>query len=128
MRALIAARRRAPHAAEKASAVQRRERREGGATHDRQPCDEDCPHRLEYHLSAHPGVFPPRNPFERMGLQSTSRETPHATFAELMAFRSKAVDMGYPSLATAALIGWELLQREAHIFIRKREFLRTFCF
>jgi hypothetical protein len=25
--------------------------------------------------------------------------------------------MGYPSLATGALIGWELLQREAHIFI-----------
>lgn len=67
---------------------------------------------------AHPGIFPGRNPFERMGLQSTSRETPHATFAELMAFRVKAVEMGYPSLATGALIGWELLQREAHIFIR----------
>jgi hypothetical protein len=26
--------------------------------------------------------------------------------------------MGYPSLATAALIGWEWPQREAHIFIR----------
>ena len=26
--------------------------------------------------------------------------------------------MGYPSLATGALIGWELLQRKAHIFIR----------
>ena len=26
--------------------------------------------------------------------------------------------MGYPSLSTGALIGWELLQREAHIFIR----------
>ncbi|WP_083633288.1 hypothetical protein [Bradyrhizobium sp. NAS96.2] len=67
---------------------------------------------------AHPGVFPPRNPFERMGLQSTSRETPHATFAELVAFRAKAIEMGYSSLATGALIGWELLQREAHIFIR----------
>ncbi|KWV51512.1 hypothetical protein AS156_12370 [Bradyrhizobium macuxiense] len=67
---------------------------------------------------AHPGVFPPKNPFERMGLQSTSRETPHATFAELAAFRAKAIEMGHPSLATGALIGWELLQREAHIFIR----------
>jgi hypothetical protein len=35
---------------------------------------------------AHPGLFPPRNPFEKMGLQSSSRETPHATFAELAAF------------------------------------------
>lgn len=53
-----------------------------------------------------------------MGLQSASRETLHATFAELAAFRSMAIEMGYPSLATGALIGWELLQREAHIFIR----------
>jgi hypothetical protein len=67
---------------------------------------------------AHPGLFPPRNPFEKMGLQSTSRETPHATFAELAAFRAKAIEMGYPSLATGALIGWELLQREAHMFVR----------
>ena len=51
-------------------------------------------------------------------LQSNSRETPHATFAELAAFRAKAIEMGYPSLATGALIGWELLQREAHMFIR----------
>lgn len=67
---------------------------------------------------ANPGLFPPRNPFEKMGLQSNSRETPHANFAELVAFRAKAIEMGYPSLATGALIGWELLQREAHIFIR----------
>jgi hypothetical protein len=67
---------------------------------------------------ANPGLFPPRNPFEKMGLQSTSRETPHATFAELKAFRNKAIEMGYPSLSTGALIGWEWLQREAHIFIR----------
>jgi hypothetical protein len=53
-----------------------------------------------------------------MGLQSNSRETPHATFAELMAFRAKAIEMGYVSLSTGALIGWEWLQREAHIFIR----------
>jgi hypothetical protein len=38
---------------------------------------------------ANPGLFPPRNPSEKMGLQSTSREAPHATFAELKAFRTK---------------------------------------
>src|SRR5258705_9767616 len=53
-----------------------------------------------------------------MGLKSNSRETPHATFAELAAFRAKAIEMGYSSLATGALIGWELLQREAHMFVR----------
>jgi hypothetical protein len=67
---------------------------------------------------AKPAVFPAKNPFEKMGLQSTNRETPHATFDELKAFRSKAVEMDYQSIATGALIGWELLQREAHIYIR----------
>lgn len=67
---------------------------------------------------AHPHTFPPKNPFEKMGLQSKSRETPHANFAELAAFRAKAIELGYPSLATGVLIGWEWLQRKAHIFIR----------
>jgi hypothetical protein len=67
---------------------------------------------------ANPGLFPAKNPFEKMGLQSTSRETPHATFGEMMAFRAKAFEMGHPLLATGVLIGWELLQRKAHIFIR----------
>lgn len=53
-----------------------------------------------------------------MGLRSTSRETPHANFDELAAFREKAIELGYPSLATGVLIGWEWLQRKAHIFIR----------
>jgi hypothetical protein len=69
---------------------------------------------------ANPGVFPLKNPFERMGLTSgdNQRETPHASYEQLTTFRAKAVEMGYPSLATAALIGWEWLQRKAHIFIR----------
>ena len=65
-------------------------------------------------------LVPPKNPFERMGLQSNSRETPHADYDEMLRFRAKAVQMGYPSLATGVLIGWELLQRKAHIFIRFR--------
>ena len=40
-----------------------------------------------------------------MGLKSSDRETPTATYAELQAFRAKAIEMGHPSLATAALIG-----------------------
>jgi hypothetical protein len=67
---------------------------------------------------ANPGVFPAKNPFEKMGLKSTNRETPHATLDELKVFRAKAVEMGFQSIATGALIGWELLQREAHIYIR----------
>ena len=59
---------------------------------------------------------PPINPFARMGLQSSNRTTPTATYAELQAFRAKAVAMGSPSLATAALIAWEWLQRERDIF------------
>jgi hypothetical protein len=63
-----------------------------------------------------PGKVPAVNPFARMGLQSSDRETPTATYVEVQAFRAKAVEMGLPSLATAALIGWEWLQRETDIF------------
>jgi hypothetical protein len=63
-----------------------------------------------------PGKLPIVNPFAAMGLASYNRETPTATIAELQAFRAKAVELGYSSLATAALIGWEWLQREAAIF------------
>ena len=64
----------------------------------------------------HPGKLPHVNPFAQMGLQGSDRETPTATYEELQAFRAKAVEMGLPSLATAALIGWEWLQREVDIF------------
>ena len=63
-------------------------------------------------LRRHPRKVPMLNPFAKMGLMSSNRETPTATFAELQAFRAKAVEMGLSSLATAALIGWEWLQRE----------------
>jgi hypothetical protein len=64
----------------------------------------------------HPGKLPLVNPFAQMGLRSSDRETPTATFEELRVFRAKAVELGLPSLATAALIGWEWLQRETDIF------------
>jgi hypothetical protein len=64
----------------------------------------------------HPGKLPHVNPFAQMGLRSSDRETPTATYEELQAFRTKAVEVGLPSLATAALIGWEWLQRETDIF------------
>jgi hypothetical protein len=63
-----------------------------------------------------PGKLPLVNPFAQMGLRSSDRETPTATYDELIAFRTKAAEMGLSSLATAALIGWEWLQRETDIF------------
>jgi hypothetical protein len=63
-----------------------------------------------------PGKVPPVNPFSQMGLEGSDRETPTATYAELQAFRAKAIEMELPSLATAALIAWEWLQRERDIF------------
>ncbi|MGM4958126.1 hypothetical protein [Bradyrhizobium sp. 604_D8_N2_3] len=64
----------------------------------------------------HPGKLPLVNPFASMGLKSSDRETPTATFEELQIFRAKAIEMKLPSLATAALVGWEWLQRETDIF------------
>jgi hypothetical protein len=51
-----------------------------------------------------------------MRLKSSNRETPTATFAELQTFRAKAKEMGFLSLATAALIAWEWVQRRVDIF------------
>jgi hypothetical protein len=63
-----------------------------------------------------PGKVRLVNPFAQMGLEGSDRETPTATFAELQTFRTKAIEMGLPSLATAALIAWEWLQREVDVF------------
>jgi hypothetical protein len=56
------------------------------------------------------------NPFAKMGLLGSDRETPTATYDELAAFRAKAAEMNLASLGTAALIAWEWLQRETDIF------------
>lgn len=63
-----------------------------------------------------PSKVPHINPFAHMGLLSSDRETPTATYTELQVFRAKAKDLGLASLATAALIGWEWLQRQTAIF------------
>jgi len=72
-------------------------------------------------FSAQPIIVPAINPFSRMGLKTrapgaAARETPTATWDELVAFRAKAMEQGYQSIATAALVAWEWLQREEHIF------------
>lgn len=64
---------------------------------------------------------PAINPFSRMGLKARApgqavRETPTATWEELVAFRAAAKDRGYRSVATASLVTWEWLQREEHVF------------
>ena len=64
-----------------------------------------------------PGI----NPFSRMGLRTRApgqpvRETPTATWEELVAFRVAAKKLGYGSVGTAALLTWEWLQREEHVF------------
>jgi hypothetical protein len=61
------------------------------------------------------------NPFSRMGLKTRApgqpvRETPTATWDELVAFRMAAKKLGYGSVGTAALLAWEWLQREEHVF------------
>ncbi len=70
---------------------------------------------------AHEAKVPAINPFSQMGLKTSTpgqpvRETPTATWEELVAFRRTAKDLGYYSIATAALLTWEWLQREEHVF------------
>jgi hypothetical protein len=64
---------------------------------------------------------PITNPFSRMGLRARApgqlpRQTPTASWDELVAFRAAAKKQGYSSVATAALLTWEWLQREEHVF------------
>jgi hypothetical protein len=64
---------------------------------------------------------PAVNPFSRMGLKTRAlgqpvRETPTATWDELIAFRVAANKLGYRSVGTAALLTWEWLQRQEHVF------------
>jgi hypothetical protein len=58
----------------------------------------------------------PPNPFEKLGLHESNKERAWAVFGELKIFHAKAIEMGFPSIATAALVGWEFLQRKDHIF------------
>ncbi|WP_454620450.1 hypothetical protein [Bradyrhizobium cenepequi] len=53
--------------------------------------------------------------------KGSTRETPTATYKELLTFRAaKAVELGLSSLATAALIAWGRLQGEIDIFCNLR--------
>ena len=70
---------------------------------------------------AEEAIVPADNPFAKMGLKKLAPgqkkpETPTATWDELVAFRNAALALGYPSIATAVLTGWERLQREEHLF------------
>jgi hypothetical protein len=65
---------------------------------------------------SNPDKVPLINPSARMGLESSQRETPAATYEELQIFRVKAHEMGMLSLGTAALIAWEWCQRVKDIF------------
>jgi hypothetical protein len=67
-------------------------------------------------LRRHPKVVPPLNPFAKMGLKGSSRKTPTATYADLLAAVACADTAGIPSLGTAMMVTWEWLQREEHIF------------
>ncbi|MBR0794853.1 hypothetical protein JQ615_05540 [Bradyrhizobium jicamae] len=82
------------------------------------------PSRLERLRAPEPTAGCPVNPFAKIGLRSSDRETPTATFEELIAFRRKAAEMDLRSPATASLIAWERLRRETDMtakFARQTE-------
>lgn len=65
---------------------------------------------------AHPKTVPAANPFSKMGLESSSKPTPTATYDELLRFVEACDVANRSSLGTAALISWEFLQRGEDIF------------
>jgi len=65
-----------------------------------------------------PSTVPSANPFARMGISYKPRSNRAATLAELKTFVAKADELGWPSIGTAAMIGFYWLQREEDIFLR----------
>jgi hypothetical protein len=63
-----------------------------------------------------PKIVPEQNPFSRMGLKDTSKETPTGSYEQLLAFVAACDANGHASLGSAAMVAWEWLQREEHIF------------
>lgn len=66
---------------------------------------------------AEPDAVPKENPFAKMGLADVSKETPAATYQELLDFVAACDANDRSSIGTAALMTWEWLQRERHIFM-----------
>jgi hypothetical protein len=69
---------------------------------------------------AEPTIVPSSNPFSRMGLKATApgavaKQTPTATWEQLCLFRKSCIELSFYSLATAAFVSWEWLQRVEHI-------------
>lgn len=65
---------------------------------------------------AEPKIVPKENPFSRMGLDESSEPSVNATFEQLMAFVHCCDGNKRRSIGTAAMVAWEWLQREEHIF------------
>ena len=61
-------------------------------------------------------MVPTDNPFARMGLKDTSKETPTATHEDLIAFVAACDAAGRPSIGTGAMVAFEWLQRVSHVF------------
>jgi hypothetical protein len=58
------------------------------------------------------------NPFSKMELESAESSTVPATREQLEAFIAKADELGHPSMGTAALVTFELIQREVDVIGR----------
>jgi len=101
-----------PALGEDGTAIVRRRERRAMANHAMKSCRRawNVVHR------AHDDLVPALNPFAKMGLKDKSKTTPTADYADLMAFVAAADQSGLSSLGTAAMVAWEWLQREEHIF------------
>lgn len=64
---------------------------------------------------ATPKLVPADNPFSKMKLDHTAKETKPASIAQLEAFETKALELGEPVVAFVARCAWEMLQRPDEI-------------
>ena len=67
-------------------------------------------------IRRNPKIVPKSNPFAKTGLSKpTGGEAKPATREQLIIFMATADELGHPSMATAAIISWELMIRQTDI-------------
>lgn len=81
-------------------------------------CIDSCRKAWDVALRKRPRDIPALNPFAGVDIDRTSEETIPATYSELTRFCDQAIKMGWPQMAFAARVCWDLLQRPIDVFDR----------
>lgn len=89
-----------------------------GITRQAALCIDTCRKAWDVAQRRKPRDIPVANPFAGVDVDRTSKETTPASYEELLRFCDQAIEMGWPQMAFAARVCWDLLQRPIDVFDR----------